>query len=98
MRSPMERRRRRLKAAGLATAGALLALSACSSSGSTGQSSGVTTTPDASQSFEAVSGDVRGFDGTTIKVASMGLKASLPGVEVGVEARIKRFNDTDEIP
>ena len=43
-------------------------------------------------------GDVRGFDGTTITVAGIGIKGQLPGVEFGARARIKRFNDTNEIP
>jgi ABC-type branched-subunit amino acid transport system substrate-binding protein len=40
---------------------------------------------------------VRGFDGTTIKVAGLGIAAQFPGVPVGSKARIKRFNDTNEI-
>jgi branched-chain amino acid transport system substrate-binding protein len=40
---------------------------------------------------------VRGFDGSTIKVASIGIKGQLPNVEVGAKARIKRFNDDNEI-
>ena len=40
---------------------------------------------------------VRGFDGTTVKVASLGIAAQFPGVPVGAQARIKRFNDTNEI-
>lgn len=42
-------------------------------------------------------GDVRGFDGTTVRVASIGIKTQLPSVESGAQARIKRFNDTGEI-
>jgi ABC-type branched-subunit amino acid transport system substrate-binding protein len=42
-------------------------------------------------------GPVRGFDGTTIRLASIGFKTQLPNVPVGVEARIKRFNDGEEI-
>jgi ABC-type branched-subunit amino acid transport system substrate-binding protein len=41
---------------------------------------------------------VRGFDGTTIKVASLGIKSQLPTVDIGASGRIKRFNDTNEIP
>jgi ABC-type branched-subunit amino acid transport system substrate-binding protein len=44
------------------------------------------------------SGTVRGFDGTTLTVAGMGLKASLGGAEWGARGRLKRFNDTNEIP
>jgi len=40
---------------------------------------------------------VRGFDGTTIKVAGLGIASQFPGVPVGSKARIKRFNDTNEI-
>jgi ABC-type branched-subunit amino acid transport system substrate-binding protein len=40
---------------------------------------------------------VRGFDGTTINVAALGIVAQFPGVPLGVQARIKRFNDTNEI-
>jgi ABC-type branched-subunit amino acid transport system substrate-binding protein len=40
---------------------------------------------------------VRGFDGTTITVASLGIKSQLPLAELGAQARIKRFNDTNEI-
>jgi ABC-type branched-subunit amino acid transport system substrate-binding protein len=66
-----------------------------------GSGDGATTTTAAEEmelEFEAASGDVRGFDGTTIKVASIGIKSQLPGVEFGAQARIKRFNDTGEIP
>jgi ABC-type branched-subunit amino acid transport system substrate-binding protein len=41
---------------------------------------------------------VRGFDGETIIVAGLGIEAQLPRAEIGAEARIKRFNDTNEIP
>ena len=41
---------------------------------------------------------VRGFDGETITVAGLGIKSQLPTAETGAEARIKRFNDTNEIP
>ena len=40
---------------------------------------------------------VRGFDGTTIKVAGYGIKSQLPTAESGAQARVKRFNDTNEI-
>jgi ABC-type branched-subunit amino acid transport system substrate-binding protein len=39
---------------------------------------------------------VPGFDGTTIKVAGYGL-TELPSVPVGAQARIKEFNDDNEI-
>jgi ABC-type branched-subunit amino acid transport system substrate-binding protein len=40
---------------------------------------------------------VRGFDGTTITLAGLGIKSTYPAAEVGAEARVKRFNDTNEI-
>jgi ABC-type branched-subunit amino acid transport system substrate-binding protein len=40
---------------------------------------------------------VRGFDGTTIKVAGLGNLTQLPGSEVGARARVQRFNETDEL-
>jgi ABC-type branched-subunit amino acid transport system substrate-binding protein len=42
-------------------------------------------------------GSVRGFDGSTITLGSMGIKSLLSGAEPGVEARVKRFNDTNEV-
>jgi ABC-type branched-subunit amino acid transport system substrate-binding protein len=43
------------------------------------------------------SAQVRGFDGETVKVAGLGIKQQLPKAEEGAQARIKRFNDTNEI-
>jgi ABC-type branched-subunit amino acid transport system substrate-binding protein len=43
------------------------------------------------------SGQVRGFDGTTITVAGLGNKAQLAGAETGARARIQRFNDSNEL-
>ncbi len=43
-------------------------------------------------------GSVRGFDGTTVKVAGLGIAAQFPNVPVGAKARIQRFNDDNEIP
>jgi ABC-type branched-subunit amino acid transport system substrate-binding protein len=40
---------------------------------------------------------VRGFDGTTLKVAGFGIKAQLPTSETGSRARIERFNRDGEI-
>jgi ABC-type branched-subunit amino acid transport system substrate-binding protein len=40
---------------------------------------------------------VRGFDGSTIKVASYGYASQFANVPLGVQARIKRFNDDNEI-
>jgi ABC-type branched-subunit amino acid transport system substrate-binding protein len=43
-------------------------------------------------------GSVRGFDGSTITLASIGVTAQFtPGVPNGVQARIKAFNDNNEI-
>ena len=42
-------------------------------------------------------GSVRGFAGTTVTVGQIGYKAQLSGAGPGAEARIKRFNDTNEI-
>jgi ABC-type branched-subunit amino acid transport system substrate-binding protein len=52
---------------------------------------------NASPSTANVSTEVRGFDGSTIKVAGMGNVAQLPGAEIGVRARLQRFNDTNEL-
>ena len=41
---------------------------------------------------------VRGFDGTTIKVAGMGIASNFAGADIGTKARFKRANDTNEIP
>ena len=40
----------------------------------------------------------RGFNGTTIKIGGLGLLSQFAGTDVGTEARIKRFNDTNEMP
>ena len=53
----------------------------------------VASTSGASASAPAV----RGFDGKTVTVASLGIKQQLPGVETGAQARIKRFNDENEL-
>ena len=77
------------------------ALAACSSSGSSssgGSSAGGSGASATGPKYTKPSGSVRGFDGSTIKVGSIGVKAQLPGVEPGAKARIKRFNDTNEIP
>jgi len=68
----------------------VLGLTACGSSSSGSKQSSSTTE-------SASSGPVRGFDGTTVKLAGIGIKAQLPGSEWGARARIKRFNDTNEI-
>ena len=68
----------------------------CGSSGGTGkQASGVTTTSVGTTKAPKTS---RGFDGSTVTVAGMGLKGQLPGAEFGARARIKRFNDANELP
>ena len=40
---------------------------------------------------------VRGFDGTTVKVAGIGIQSQFAQDPLGARARIKRFNDTNEI-
>src|SRR3954451_24012349 len=40
---------------------------------------------------------VRGFDGSTVTVAGIGVVAQFGNDPVGAQARIKRFNDTNEI-
>ena len=51
----------------------------------------------AGQSGAGATGTVRGFDGTTIKVGTLGFKAQLATSQIGAEARIQRFNDDNEI-
>jgi ABC-type branched-subunit amino acid transport system substrate-binding protein len=51
----------------------------------------------ASLSTVGAARSVRGFDGSTVKVAGFGIKAQLPGSEIGARARIKRFNDGNEL-
>jgi len=67
----------------------------CGSSSKKGAASAATSSTTASTSAPKTS---RGFDGSTITVAGLGIKSQLPGVEYGAEARIKRFNDTRELP
>src|SRR5689334_10059674 len=44
------------------------------------------------------SGGARGFDGSTITLASMGIASQFaPGIPNGVNARIQAFNDDNEI-
>jgi len=46
----------------------------------------------------AASKTSRGFDGSTVTVAGLGLKAQFPGAELGARARIAKFNETNELP
>ena len=62
------------------------------SGGSTSSASGGNT------NFTKPSGSVRGFDGSSITVAGLGITAQFPGAESGIKARVKRFNDNNEIP
>jgi ABC-type branched-subunit amino acid transport system substrate-binding protein len=67
-------------------------LSACSSvSNSTSSSGGTsgTASPGATS---------RGFDGKTVTVAGLGIKAQFPSAQVASEARVNMFNETNEIP
>jgi ABC-type branched-subunit amino acid transport system substrate-binding protein len=85
-----------LAALGLMSA-TLIGCSSSSSSSSGSPSSGGSSGAAAAQ-YSKPSGSIRGFDGSTLKVGSIGLKAQLPGVEPGAKARIQRFNDANEIP
>ena len=40
---------------------------------------------------------MRGFDGSTIKIAGLGWKSHFGGSDIGAKARFKRANDTNEI-
>jgi ABC-type branched-subunit amino acid transport system substrate-binding protein len=44
-----------------------------------------------------VAGPSRGFDGTTVKVAGLGLLSNFADAAIGAEARFKRANDTNEL-
>jgi hypothetical protein len=70
---------------------------ACGSSGK-GSSSSAPAASTAGSRLTKASGAVRGFDGTTIRVASIGLRSQTPNLEWGARGRIQRFNDTAEIP
>jgi len=63
----------------------------CGSSSKKSSSSNTTATTAAPKTS-------RGFDGHTVTVAGLGIKGQLPGAEFGAEGRIKRFNDTNELP
>jgi ABC-type branched-subunit amino acid transport system substrate-binding protein len=56
-----------------------------------------TTLTVASASGAGAQSSVPGFDGSTITVGGFGIKAQLPTLESGAQARFKRFNDTNEI-
>jgi ABC-type branched-subunit amino acid transport system substrate-binding protein len=79
-------------------------VAACSSSSNKSGNSGGSTSSSASNGgnagakFAKPSGAVRGFDGSQITLAGLGITAQFPGADVGVKARVKRFNDTNEIP
>jgi branched-chain amino acid transport system substrate-binding protein len=88
--------RRRIGLVGRAAAvGMALALTttiaACGSSDDDGGGSG------SESGAQGGSGDARGFDGTTIKVAGMGSAANFGDADVGARARFQRFNETDEL-
>ena len=42
-------------------------------------------------------GSVRGFDGSTVKIAGIGIGTNFGKADVGTQARVKRFNDDKEI-
>ncbi|MCU1459827.1 MAG: transporter substrate-binding protein [Actinomycetia bacterium] len=72
--------------------------SSTTSSGGAASSTGGTGATPAGARYTKPSGSVRGYDGSTLKLASLGIKSQLPGVEFGSRARVKRFNDTNEVP
>jgi ABC-type branched-subunit amino acid transport system substrate-binding protein len=95
--TPAGRWRRR----GWLTAVPVLALLSTTLVGCGSSSSGAPAKSQASggvAKLKPASGAVRGFDGTTIRVASLGQKAVFPTLEWGVRARLQRFNDDQEIP
>jgi ABC-type branched-subunit amino acid transport system substrate-binding protein len=94
---PAARRRGRRRLATIALLGVLATtLVGCGSSDDGGPKAAAKTSDDSG--LKPASGSVRGFDGTTIKVASLGQKASFATLEWGVRARLERFNDDNEIP
>jgi branched-chain amino acid transport system substrate-binding protein len=82
------------RACALALAAALI-FTAC---GGSDHSSNSAPTSAGGQTKNDKVGNVRGFDGTTIKLAAIGIKGQLPGVEWGAKGRIKHFNDSNEVP
>ena len=46
---------------------------------------------------QAVKSAARGFDGTTVKIAGIGIGTNFGKADVGTQARVKRFNDDNEI-
>jgi len=91
-------RHRRAACAVAVTALIAVVLTGCGSSSKKAASNTTATTTAAAGGMTKASGAVRGFDGTTITLGGMGIKGQLPGVVPGIQARIKRFNDTNEIP
>lgn len=82
------------------TAASIIAAACSSNSSSSSKTTSATSSSatGASTTVATHSGPTRGFDGTTLKVASFGIKGQLPGVEFGVRGRIQRFNATNELP
>ena len=78
---------------------ALVAAAGCSSGSK--KSSGPATTAAAASGSSTVPSAVvkssRGFDGTTIKVAGLGILSQEAGTDVGTEARFMRANNTNEL-
>ena len=79
------------------TTGAV-ACSSSSSGGSPSKSSSSNSSSSASANFSKPSGSVRGYDGSSITLAGLGITAQFPGADAGIKARVKRFNDNNEIP
>jgi branched-chain amino acid transport system substrate-binding protein len=57
----------------------------------------VATTLAATVSGAGAAKQVRGFDGTTIKLAGIGIAAQFAEAGIAAEARVNKFNDTNEI-
>jgi ABC-type branched-subunit amino acid transport system substrate-binding protein len=67
-------------------------LAACNSESTSTSSSGGTGGGHPSN------GPTRGFDGETVTVAGLGIKAQFPSAQVASQARVNMFNETNELP
>ena len=63
-----------------------------------GSSSKKSASGDSTATTAKASKTSRGFDGSTVTLAGLGLKAQFPGALYGTEARIAKFNETNELP
>jgi len=57
----------------------------------------VATTLAATVSGAGAAKQVRGFDGTTVKIAGIGIKAQFEEAGIAAQARVNKFNETNEI-